>query len=36
MPTDQPIGTVEEVGSASTNLTVGDRIVVPFQVSCGH
>ncbi|MEU4417842.1 zinc-dependent alcohol dehydrogenase [Nocardia salmonicida] len=32
----EPIGIVEEVGSAITDLAVGDRIVVPFQISCGH
>jgi threonine dehydrogenase-like Zn-dependent dehydrogenase len=32
----EPMGIVEEVGSAVTELEVGDRIVVPFQISCGH
>ena len=32
----EPIGVVEEVGSEATNLSVGDRVVIPFQVSCGH
>ena len=31
----EPMGVVTEVGSAVTNLAVGDRIVVPFQISCG-
>jgi len=31
----EPMGIVEEVGSAVTNLQVGDRVVVPFNVSCG-
>src|ERR687893_368445 len=32
----EPMGVVEEVGSEATNLSVGDRVVIPFQVSCGH
>ncbi|MFB7776313.1 alcohol dehydrogenase catalytic domain-containing protein [Streptomyces bauhiniae] len=32
----EPMGIVEEVGPAVTNLTVGDRVVVPFQIACGH
>jgi threonine dehydrogenase-like Zn-dependent dehydrogenase len=31
----EPMGIVEEVGSAVTNLSVGDRVVVPFNVCCG-
>ena len=31
----EPMGVVEEVGSEVTNLAPGDRVVVPFQVSCG-
>ncbi|GGS43811.1 MULTISPECIES: zinc-dependent alcohol dehydrogenase [Actinokineospora] len=31
----EPMGVVEEVGSAVTALSVGDRVVVPFNVSCG-
>lgn len=31
----EPMGVVEEVGSAVTNLAPGDRIVVPFQIACG-
>ncbi|MET8429547.1 alcohol dehydrogenase catalytic domain-containing protein [Nocardia sp. NPDC004860] len=32
----ESIGIVEEVGSAVTNLAAGDRVVIPFQISCGH
>src|SRR3954447_24121629 len=32
----EPIGIVEEVGSAVTNLAPGDRVVMPFQISCGQ
>jgi len=31
----EPMGIVEEVGSAVTNLEPGDRVVIPFQSSCG-
>jgi threonine dehydrogenase-like Zn-dependent dehydrogenase len=31
----EPMGVVCEVGSAVTNLAVGDRVVIPFQISCG-
>lgn len=31
----EAMGTVAEVGSEVTNLAVGDRVVVPFQISCG-
>lgn len=30
------MGEVVEVGKAVTNLKVGDRVVVPFPISCGH
>lgn len=30
------MGIVEEVGPAVTNLAVGDRVVVPFTISCGR
>ncbi|WP_369053011.1 zinc-dependent alcohol dehydrogenase [Kineococcus terrestris] len=32
----EPMGIVEQVGSAVTDLAVGDRVVIPFQISCGH
>lgn len=32
----EPMGIVEEVGSAVTNLKPGDRVVIPFTVACGH
>src|SRR3954468_17945913 len=31
----EPMGVVEEVGSAVTELQAGDRVVVPFNISCG-
>lgn len=31
----EPMGVVEEVGSAVTGLASGDRVVVPFQIACG-
>ena len=32
----EPMGIVEEVGSEVTNLEIGDRVVIPFQISCGN
>src|SRR3954451_21350481 len=32
----EPMGVVEEVGSEVTQISVGDRVVVPFQISCGR
>ena len=32
----EPMGIVEEVGPAAGSLEVGDRVVVPFNISCGH
>jgi len=31
----EPMGIVEEVGASVDNLAVGDRVVIPFNVSCG-
>ncbi|MBC7771765.1 MAG: glutathione-dependent formaldehyde dehydrogenase [Pyrinomonadaceae bacterium] len=31
----EPMGIVEEVGSAIKNLRKGDRVVVPFNIACG-
>ncbi|MGN6427935.1 alcohol dehydrogenase catalytic domain-containing protein [uncultured Leifsonia sp.] len=32
----EPMGIVEEVGSEVTRLAVGDRVVIPFVIACGH
>src|SRR5690348_9029094 len=32
----EPMGIVEEVGSEVKNIKRGDRVVVPFNISCGH
>jgi threonine dehydrogenase-like Zn-dependent dehydrogenase len=32
----EPMGVVEEVGSGVGDLAPGDRVVVPFNISCGH
>ena len=32
----EPMGIVEEVGSEVSNLAAGDRVVIPFQIACGH
>ena len=32
----EPMGVVEAVGSAVTNIAPGDRVVVPFNIACGH
>lgn len=31
----EPMGRVVETGSGVSNLAVGDRVVVPFQIACG-
>jgi threonine dehydrogenase-like Zn-dependent dehydrogenase len=31
----EPMGIVEEVGSAVTGIAPGDRVVMPFQIACG-
>jgi threonine dehydrogenase-like Zn-dependent dehydrogenase len=32
----EPMGVVEEVGPQVTHIKPGDRVVIPFNVSCGH
>jgi threonine dehydrogenase-like Zn-dependent dehydrogenase len=32
----EPMGIVEEVGAEVTHIKRGDRVVIPFNVSCGH
>jgi len=32
----EPMGIVEEVGPQADGLAVGDRVVMPFQICCGH
>ncbi|HET9648019.1 MAG TPA: alcohol dehydrogenase catalytic domain-containing protein, partial [Microlunatus sp.] len=32
----EPMGIVQEVGSEVTHIAVGDRVVIPFNISCGH
>lgn len=32
----EPMGEVVEVGSEVAELAVGDRVVIPFNISCGH
>ena len=32
----EPMGVVVEVGADVTQLAVGDRVVIPFNIACGH
>jgi threonine dehydrogenase-like Zn-dependent dehydrogenase len=32
----EPMGVVEETGSAVADIAPGDRVVVPFNIACGH
>src|SRR4051795_3593547 len=32
----EPMGVVEEVGSEVKSVASGDRVVIPFQIACGH
>src|SRR5688572_27493262 len=32
----EPMGIVEEVGTGVTHIRPGDRVVIPFNISCGH
>jgi threonine dehydrogenase-like Zn-dependent dehydrogenase len=32
----EPMGIVEEVGAEVTHIQRGDRVVIPFNISCGH
>ena len=32
----EPMGIVEEVGAEVTDIEPGDRVVIPFNISCGH
>lgn len=32
----EPMGTVVEIGSDVAELAVGDRVVIPFNIACGH
>jgi threonine dehydrogenase-like Zn-dependent dehydrogenase len=32
----EPMGIVEEVGSQVKHISPGDRVVIPFNISCGH
>src|SRR4051794_11943421 len=32
----EPMGIVEAVGSSVRHISPGDRVVIPFNISCGH
>ncbi|MEQ4715706.1 zinc-dependent alcohol dehydrogenase [Nonomuraea sp. B19D2] len=32
----EPMGVVEEIGPSIANIRPGDRVVIPFNISCGH
>jgi threonine dehydrogenase-like Zn-dependent dehydrogenase len=32
----EPMGIVQEVGAEVTHIKAGDRVVIPFNISCGH
>jgi threonine dehydrogenase-like Zn-dependent dehydrogenase len=32
----EPMGVVEDVGADVEHIQVGDRVVIPFNISCGH
>jgi threonine dehydrogenase-like Zn-dependent dehydrogenase len=32
----EPMGIVEEVGAGVSHIAPGDRVVIPFNISCGH
>jgi threonine dehydrogenase-like Zn-dependent dehydrogenase len=32
----EPMGIVEDVGAEVTHIKPGDRVVIPFNISCGH
>lgn len=32
----EPMGIVEDVGAEVTHIRPGDRVVIPFNISCGH